>query len=66
MCTTVVDTALHDHNTPWVLDGARLDPDQLLPDRARDGSHTIGARRNLDVLAEVTYPVDRANNSSGT
>ena len=57
---------LYDNNAPGMLDGARLDADQLLPDGTQDRSHTVRSRRYVDVLAEVAYPVHRANDSRGT
>ena len=65
-CAPAIVCKLNDDDTPGVLDGTRLDADQLLPDRARDGSHAIRTRRNVDVLAKVAYSVHRTDDSRST
>lgn len=50
-------TDLSNDNTPRMLDLARLDAHELLPNRARDRAHAVWLSGDVYVCAEVSYAV---------
>lgn len=52
------------NDAPVAWDGTSLTSDQFGPDGSRDGSHTILASWDMNVLAKVTDPAYRTYNSS--
>jgi hypothetical protein len=52
----------HNH-APLMGYHTRLNAHEMLPQRARDGPHTILARGNMHVMTKIPYPIHRANHS---